>query len=115
MRRSLLCKFAALLLLAACAHHAPYTWVQSLPPEPDPRTITTINPGDVVDVRVFGQDALSAKGAVRLDGTLTLPLLGQVTMAGQKPEDVAKQLKERLKPYVVAPEVTVAIEQSRVN
>jgi polysaccharide biosynthesis/export protein len=115
MRRSLLLTFAALLLSAACAQHAPYTWVQTLPPEPDPRTITTINPGDVVDVRVFGQDAMSAKGAVRLDGTMTLPLLGQVVVAGQQPEDVAKQLKERLKPYVVAPEVTVVIEQSRVN
>jgi polysaccharide biosynthesis/export protein len=115
MRRSLLFMFGALLLSAACAQQAPYTWVQSLPPEPDPRTITTISPGDVVDVRVFGQDAMSAKGSVRLDGTLTLPLLGPVTMAGQKPEDVAQQLKVRLKPYVVAPEVTVVIEQSRVN
>ncbi|HKP63504.1 MAG TPA: polysaccharide biosynthesis/export family protein [Polyangiales bacterium] len=115
MRRSLLFPFAALLLSAACAQHAPYTWVQSLPPEPDPRTITTISPGDVVDVRVFGQEDMSAKGSVRLDGTLTMPLLGPVTMAGQRPEDVAAQLKERLKPYVVAPEVTVVIDQSRVN
>ncbi|HKU42274.1 MAG TPA: polysaccharide biosynthesis/export family protein [Polyangiales bacterium] len=116
MRSQLPFQLAAwLLFAAACAKPAPYTWVQQLPPQPDPRTITTINPGDLVDVRVFGQENMSAKGTVRLDGTLTLPLLGQVAVAGQRPEDVAGQLKERLKPYVVAPEVTVVIEQSRVN
>src|SRR5262245_52321876 len=77
---------ACLLFAAACAQPAPYTWVQHLPPQPDPRTITTISPGDIVDVRVFGQEAMSAKGPVRLDGTMTLPLLGQVTVAGQRPE-----------------------------
>jgi polysaccharide biosynthesis/export protein len=104
----------SLLMAAACAPPAPYTWVQRLPPQPD-RKLTTIMPGDLVDVRVFGQENMSAKGTVRIDGTMTLPLLGQVSVAGQRPEDVSKLLKERLKPYVVAPEVTVVIEQSRVS
>ena len=103
-----------LLMAAACSHPAPYTWVQRLPPQPD-RKLSTITPGDVVDVRVFGQDNMSAKGTVRLDGTMTLPLLGQVAVAGQRPEDVSRLLKERLKPFVVAPEVTVVIEQSRIS
>ena len=124
MRDSALLRFATrtglgLLLLmaavtAACAKPAPYTWVNRLPPQPD-RKVTTILPGDVVDVRVFGQDNMSGKGTVRLDGTITLPLLGPVPVAGQRPEDVARLLKERLKPFVVAPEVTVVIEQSRVS
>ncbi len=114
--RSASCTGLGLLLLmaAACSRPAPYTWVQRLPPQQDPRTVTVIMPGDIVDVRVFGQENMSAKGQVRPDGTLTLPLLGQVAVAGQKPEDVSRLLKQRLTPFVVAPEVTVVIESSKV-
>ena len=107
---------ALLLSAAACAKPGPYIWVTQLPRDQlDLRVVTTISPGDVVDVRVFGQENMSAKGQVRLDGTLTLPLLGAVQVAGQRPEDLAKQLKQRLTQYIVAPEVTVVIELSRVN
>jgi polysaccharide export outer membrane protein len=102
-------------MAAACGHHAPYTWVQSLPRDPSPVNVTTINPGDLVDVRVFGQPDVSSKGVVRPDGTLTLPLLGQVPVAGQRPEDTAHLLAEKLTKFVIKPEVTVVIEQSRVS
>jgi len=106
---------ALLPLLAACSHNAPYTWVQRMPRDQTPLNVTTINTGDLVDVRVFGQPDVSAKGVVRPDGTLTLPLLGQVPLAGQRPEDAAQQLEERLTKFVIKPEVTVVIEQSRVS
>jgi polysaccharide export outer membrane protein len=83
-------------LLAACHNSAPYTWVQRMPRDQTPQNVTTINTGDLVDVRVFGQPDVSAKGIVRPDGTLTLPLLGQVPVAGQRPEDAAQVLEERL-------------------
>jgi polysaccharide export outer membrane protein len=102
-------------LLAACHHNAPYTWVQRMPRDQTPPTVTTINPGDLVDVRVFGQPDISSKGVVRPDGTLTLPLLGPVPVAGQRPEDTAQQLEERLTKFVIKPEVTVVIEQSRLH
>jgi polysaccharide export outer membrane protein len=102
-------------LLAACHHNGPYTWVQRMPREQAAQNVTTINTGDLVDVRVFGQPDVSSKGVVRPDGTLTLPLLGQVPVAGQRPEDTAQQLEERLTKFVIKPEVTVVIEQSRLN
>lgn len=103
------------LMAAACGHNAPYTWVQSMPRDQAPVNVTTINAGDLVDVRVFGQPDVSSKGVVRPDGTLTLPLLGQVPVAGERPEDAAQLLEQKLAKFVIKPEVTVVIEQSRVN
>jgi polysaccharide export outer membrane protein len=103
------------LLAAACGHNAPYTWVQRMPRDATPTNVTVISSGDLVDVRVFGQPDVSSKGIVRPDGTLTLPLLGQVAMAGLRPEDASTQLEEKLTKFVIKPEVTVVIEQSRVT
>jgi polysaccharide biosynthesis/export protein len=102
-------------LFAACHNNAPYTWVQRMPRDQTPQNVTTINTGDLVDVRVFGQPDVSGKGIVRPDGTLTLPLLGQVPVAGQRPEDAAQVLEQRLTKFVIKPEVTVVIEQSRLH
>lgn len=102
------------IALGAC-HSAPYTWVQNLPPEPSAgRAPGTIAVGDVVEVRVFGQDALTTKGSVRQDGQLTMPLLGAVRVAGRAPAELAADLRQQLKPYVNSPEVTVAIQDSQV-
>jgi polysaccharide biosynthesis/export protein len=104
------------LTLAGC-HTGPFVWVQRIPVEAagdGGGGPLTISPGDVVQVSVFGQEAMSTKGEVRADGTLAVPLLGQVLVAGSRPEDVANSLKQRLKPYVNSPEVTVVILESHV-
>jgi polysaccharide export outer membrane protein len=73
-----------------------------------------IHAGDVLDVRVFGQEAMSAHGEVRSDGTMALPLLGYVAVSSRRPDEVADALEQRLKPYINAPEVTVVVQESRV-
>lgn len=104
------------LVGSACAS-APYVWVQKFVTEPVKEGAGSpllISPGDIVDVRVFGQDSMSTKGEVRSDGTLAMPLLGHVAVAGRRTEEVAASLKQRLLPYINAPEVTVVILESRV-
>lgn len=108
--------FAAFALLVAC-HTAPFIWVQDYSTEPvreGAGSPLTISPGDIVDIRVFDQENMSTKAEVRADGTLPMPLLGSVMVAGRRPEEVASSLKERLLPYVNTPEVTVVIDESRV-
>lgn len=107
----------ALALVGPACRSAPFVWVQSYVTEPVKEGAGTpllISPGDIVDVRVFGQDAMSTKGEVRSDGSLAMPLLGQVAVAGRRPEEVAASLKERLVPYINTPEVSVVIQESRV-
>jgi polysaccharide export outer membrane protein len=89
-------------------------WVQDLAPIPPSRG-QLIQLGDTLTVRVFGQDPMSAKAKVMPDGTVTLPLLGDVPVVNQRPADLARALEARLKPFVNAPSVTVTIEEAPVT
>jgi polysaccharide biosynthesis/export protein len=104
----------AVLSSSAC-RSAPYVWVQNVPPEPAAPGDGRIVVGDVVDVRVFGQDSLSTHARVREDGSITMPLVGQVPMAGLRPAEVSDQLAVRLQPFVNTPHVTVVIQESQVS
>jgi polysaccharide export outer membrane protein len=107
---------AALLLCLLACRSAPYVWVHQLPPEPAPSGgRTTIGPGDLVEVLVYGEEGASTKGNVLADGTLTMPLLGPVYVVGKKPEELAKSLEEQLKRYIQVPSVTVIIHESRIS
>jgi polysaccharide biosynthesis/export protein len=107
---------ALLSIVAVGCRSAPFVWVSDYASEPvreGAGSPLTISPGDIVDIRVFGQEAMSIKAEVRADGTLAMPLLGSVSVAGRRPEEVAGSLKQRLLPYINTPEVTVVIEESR--
>lgn len=108
----------AVLPLAAlgCGASGQYVWVDNAPEAFfKPRGLLTIASGDVVSVRVFGQDALSVRSTVRVDGAITMPLVGDVIVAGKAPQAVAKELEARLLPFFTAPNVVVVVEESRVR
>jgi polysaccharide export outer membrane protein len=69
---------------------------------------------DLISIRVYAQEPMSARGHVRPDGTLTMPLLGEVPVAGKRPSELGREIEEQLKGrgFVVAPSVAVAIEES---
>jgi polysaccharide export outer membrane protein len=69
--------------------------------------------GDVVQVRVFNQEGMSAKARVRDDGKVSLPFLNDVAAAGYKPQVLAQQIQTRLKDYINTPVVTVSVEEER--
>jgi len=66
-----------------------------------------LGPGDVVNVVVWHNTDLSSQVPVRPDGRISMPLLGDVVAAGKTPMDLAKEIKDKLKPYVKDPLVTV--------
>lgn len=105
------------LLLAACTHGAPFVWVDDLPTAattgPTGSEGYAIRPGDVISVRVFGQEGMSGRVKVRADGHISIPFLNDVQAAGFNPNDLAAQLQKRLKSYVNDPVVTVALEESQ--
>jgi polysaccharide export outer membrane protein len=90
-------------------------WVQDLPssaPDTAPRGDEyVINTGDVVNIRVFEQDAISSRLKVRADGKVALPFLGDTELRGKHPSDVARELEVKLKEYIVAPKVTVNVDE----
>lgn len=87
-------------------------------PSPDPGGPPTgaaapnyvVGPGDTLDVFVYLAPELSATGMpVRPDGRLSLPLVPDIVAAGRTPTELARDIEERLRRYVLQPNVSVMV------
>jgi len=103
-----------LTLVAGCATSGAYTWIGDYhEPAPPENSGYTIQPGDLLQVRVFNQPDMSARARVREDGKISIPFLNDVVAAGFTPNQLAEQLQKQLKDYINAPVVTVSLEEER--
>lgn len=110
-----------LLLLCAhwllgCASSGTYVWVDDFHPAVEASSSYkgyVLGPGDVISVRVFNQEQMSAKERVRSDGKVSLPFLNDVVVAGYTPQVLSAQLQTRLKDFINTPVVTVTVEEPR--
>lgn len=66
---------------------------------------------DVLDVSVWRDGDLSRTVPVRPDGFISLPMVGELKAEGQTPQELEKQIRERLSPYVQDPKVTVIVRE----
>jgi polysaccharide export outer membrane protein len=103
----------AALLLGACAGSGQYVWINDLPPEAVAPAASEylVRDGDVLNIRVFSQDALSTRARVRSDGRIAMPAIGDIEVRGKKPSSLKGELEARLKDYVNAPSVTVTVDE----
>lgn len=98
-------------LLVACGSSLPnYDYSK----EPDPRNKElTLGVGDVIGVNVWDQKDLNTEMTIRPDGTITMPLAGDLKAAGQTPTELREQIKKSLAAFVklgsAGNEVTVAV------
>lgn len=102
-----------LATVSACGSPGAFVWVDKAPDSifaPAPEGL--IRTGDVVAVRVFGQDSLSTRATVGTPGTVAVPLVGEVQVSGKAPEAVAKDIAERLEPFINTPHVVVSVEET---
>ncbi|MGH9681092.1 MAG: polysaccharide biosynthesis/export family protein [Candidatus Acidiferrales bacterium] len=91
-------------------------------PKPAPVAATTdpayvIGPQDVLDISIWKEPDVSRTVPVRPDGRISLPLINDVQAAGLSPQQLAKNVTEKLRKYLNAPQVTVivtAINSQRV-
>ncbi len=88
----------------------PAPGIDSLPVGVDIKTYE-IGPQDVLKIVVWRESTFSDTHAVRPDGKITIPLVGDVQAAGLTPERLAAQLKQALATYIQTPEVTVSVLQ----
>jgi len=66
---------------------------------------------DVLFIKVWRENDFTGPEAVRPDGKITLPLIGDVQAAGLTPERLAAQLTQALSQYINKPEITVTLAQ----
>ena len=91
---------------------APAASYATVTPVPDPGY--TLDAGDKLRVVVFGQDGLTNTYIVGADGSVNLPLIGNVSARGTTTPQLASTITERLKQgYVREPHVSVEIEANR--
>ena len=69
-----------------------------------------LGPSDVIRVWVWKEADLTTSVMVWPNGKVSLPLVGELDVAGRTPGAVEKEIKERLAAYVDAP-VVVIVEQ----
>lgn len=105
----------ALLLAALCAPNSACDkrGVQVTEVPPPATDDTTLGPGDVFTVRVYGEEELSGSHQVAPDGTIDFPLLGSIPVQGLEPPAVADELKRLLKERDLLrdPHVSVYVEE----
>ncbi len=102
------------LATAGCRSTGTYVRIDDYKaPEVTPDRDYLIRPGDILQVRVMGQESVSVRAKVRPDGRISLPLLSDVDVAGVRPSVLAQQLQERFAKFIVNPSVSVALEEPR--
>lgn len=73
---------------------------------------TTLGPGDVIEVRVFQQEDMSAPYSVSAQGTISFPLIGSVAIAGKTPAQVETEIRTRLADgYLRSPQVSILVKE----
>jgi polysaccharide export outer membrane protein len=105
-----------LLLLVACG---PKSYDYPYGKEPDPRNKELVlGVGDVVSINVWGEGnaGLNTEATIRPDGTITMPLVGDIKAAGHTPSELKETIKGQLQNFVklaAGNEVTVAVRNWR--
>jgi len=75
------------------------------------RASGVIGQRDTIEIRVFREDDLTTTGQLSGDGTISMPLVGAVKLAGLTTDSAAKAIEAKLKDgYLVKPQVSVTIE-----
>jgi polysaccharide export outer membrane protein len=107
--------FVLVSLLVACGSSLPnYDYAK----EPDPRNKELVlGVGDVIGINVWDQKELNTEATIRPDGTITMPLVGDMKAVGETPTELREKIKTSLAAFVkmgsAGNEVTVAVRSWR--
>jgi len=92
-------------LLLGCALHGAET-------QPPIKTKATyvLSTGDLLELKVYQEEDLTAKFRIARDATSNLPLIGNVSVGGKTVEEAIREIEELYnKDYLVNPQVTLTV------
>jgi polysaccharide biosynthesis/export protein len=98
---------------AGCATtHAPYDYAS----EPDPRKGEfVLGPSDTLRITVWRNPELSTDAIVRPDGTVSMPLAGELPAAGRTNSQLKEEIVKRLRAYIKDESLSVTVAVSAIN
>lgn len=99
-----------MVLVAAACGPPPQALALPLPIE-----VTTLGVGDVFDVRIVGEDKLPTSFTVAPDGTVDLPYIKRVTVAGLEPQALAELIRKKLVDGEVLRDPSVSVSMKEYN
>lgn len=101
-------------MIAACAAAGTMSQVACAQESRSAPRAYRINPGDELEVYVWGEERLSRVIKVLPDGTISFPLVGQVSAIGKLPRDVEAEITQGLRPKYrdAVPQVTVSVKSA---
>ncbi|HET6146738.1 MAG TPA: polysaccharide biosynthesis/export family protein [Polyangia bacterium] len=84
--------------------------------EPDPRKQEyVLGPSDVLKINVWRNAELSGDATVRPDGTISLPLVGDLRVTGRTPGQVQAELVQRMATFIKDESAIVTVAVSAIN
>lgn len=92
---------AAVLSVPAAAQTPPVSYI--------------LGAGDTIDVVVYGEADLTRTVTIKPDGTIALPLLGEVKAAGKTTGQLAAELGKLYAKYLKQPSISVTVREFRVD
>lgn len=105
----------SLMLLSLFAGNALATGAQ-VDPAPSTQSLAPyrVNPGDELQIFVWGDERLQRTVLVLPDGTFAFPLVGQIAAAGRLPSEIERLITAGLQPQYKGPvpQVTVSVSKA---
>ena len=82
---------------------------------PQGQRLQQLGPGDTVSIQVYGQPDMSATVTVADDGTVTVPIIGDIPVKGLSPFEAAARIEKALVDgkILINPQVTVTLTVSK--
>ena len=110
--RAIACLGGAVLAAPFAAGAQEASSPSSTASRPSPATYR-IGAGDTLRLIVWKEPELTSEVTVRIDGKISVALLGDVQAAGRLPAELADEITRQLKRFIATPLVTVDVNQPR--
>lgn len=74
-----------------------------------------VQPGDLLDIKVFREADLTGAYQVDPKGELSFPLVGRISVQGSSLSELREQVTQGLRKYLVNPQVTISRTESTIK
>ena len=112
-RLHVLAGLLAAACLVACTVKTPY---YDYSKEPDPRNLEyVIGVADGLQINVWHQEELSTSAIVRPDGTITMPLIGDIRAVGRTTTELRSEITQKMSKFIRDESAVVTVAITAVN